>query len=86
MDCHQEHIQARKQSGPLRKSRKVAVKPNHPDHASNLVRLRKVQGQITGIGKMLDERRYCMEILIQLRAAGSALKAIEGAGRSVIPS
>ncbi len=51
----------------------------HPDHTSALGRLRKIQGQISGIEKMITERRYCMDILIQFRAVASALNVIEGA-------
>lgn len=50
----------------------------HPDHTSNLVRLRRVQGQLAGIERMINDRRYCMDILIQLRAVASAIKATEG--------
>lgn len=51
----------------------------HPDHTSALGRLKKIQGQISGIEKMITERRYCMDILIQFRAVASALNVIEGA-------
>jgi len=40
-------------------------------------RLNRVEGQIRGIQKMVDEDRYCMDILIQLRAAKAALHQIE---------
>jgi DNA-binding FrmR family transcriptional regulator len=51
----------------------------HPDHRNNLTRLRKVGGQIQGIERMINERRYCPEILIQIRAARSALRSLENA-------
>ncbi len=38
--------------------------------------LNRVQGQLTGIGRMLDENRYCKDILIQIAAAESALQSI----------
>lgn len=38
-------------------------------------RLNRVIGQLNGIGKMLDENRYCGDILTQLAAAESALQA-----------
>ena len=49
----------------------------HPDHQAALARLRKVRGQIEGIERMILDRRYCPEILIQFRAVHSALKAVE---------
>ena len=50
----------------------------HPDHSGELSRLNRVAGQIEGVKKMIAERRYCPEIMTQLRAARAALKTIEG--------
>ena len=49
----------------------------YPDHSDELVRLSKIMGQISGIEKMIRARRYCPEIIQQIRAARSALKALE---------
>jgi len=49
----------------------------HPNHQAALARLKKIRGQIEGIERMILERRYCPEILIQFRAIHSALKAVE---------
>jgi DNA-binding FrmR family transcriptional regulator len=49
----------------------------HPDHSGVLPRLNRVQGQITGIAEMIHNRRYCVDILTQLKASRSALKSIE---------
>lgn len=49
----------------------------HPDHSSVLGSLQKVQGQLAGIERMILARRYCADILIQFRAAGSAMRVIE---------
>lgn len=38
-------------------------------------RLNRIIGQLNGIGKMLDENRYCGDILTQLAAAESALQS-----------
>jgi DNA-binding FrmR family transcriptional regulator len=51
---------------------------DHPDHSKQKVRLKRVGGQIEGIAKMIDERRYCPEILMQLKAASKAIQSIEG--------
>lgn len=50
---------------------------NQMDHSLLLPRLQRVKGQIEGIEKMIYEQRYCPDILIQLKAASSALRAIE---------
>lgn len=41
-------------------------------------RLRKVEGQIKGIQKMVDEEQFCGDILIQIAAARSALNSAGG--------
>lgn len=38
-------------------------------------RLNRMMGQLNGIGKMLDENRYCGDILTQIAAVESALQA-----------
>ena len=38
-------------------------------------RLNRMAGQLTGIGKMLEENRYCGDILVQVAAVQSALQA-----------
>jgi len=45
--------------------------------AAAIPRLNRAQGQIKAVGRMIEEDRTCEEILIQLRAARAALKAIE---------
>lgn len=50
---------------------------HHPDHSANLKRLHRVKGQIDGIENMILDRRYCPDIITQLRAAAAALKAVE---------
>lgn len=60
------------------RSREVANEgQHHPDHSSHITRLNRVKGQIEGIERMILGRRYCPEIIAQLKAASSALKAIE---------
>ena len=49
--------------------------------ASLQKRLNRVIGQLNGIKSMVDENRYCGDVLIQLSAAESAIKSIE---RSVL--
>jgi len=53
---------------------KNKVKPNHSD---NLPRLNRISGQIEGIKKMIEDDRYCLEIVHQVRAVRSALKSVE---------
>ena len=46
-------------------------------------RLNRMVGQLNGIGRMLDENRYCGDILIQISAVEKALQAF---GYSVLKS
>jgi DNA-binding FrmR family transcriptional regulator len=40
------------------------------------LRLKKVAGQINGIDKMLDEGRYCVDVVQQILAARAALNRV----------
>lgn len=46
-------------------------------HTAHLHRLKRLEGQLRGVGRMIEERRYCMDILTQLKAVRSALSALE---------
>lgn len=39
-------------------------------------RLRKIAGQINGVSKMIDDNRYCKDVLIQIAAIEAALKEV----------
>lgn len=40
------------------------------------LRLKKISGQINGIDKMIDDGRYCVDILQQLTAARAAMNQV----------
>jgi DNA-binding FrmR family transcriptional regulator len=44
--------------------------------ASNLRRLRRIEGQIRGLQRMVEEDRYCADILTQVSSAQEALRAV----------
>lgn len=46
------------------------------DRQNLLRRLRRVEGQIRGIQRMLEEERYCVDVLIQLAAVRAALDKV----------
>ncbi|MBK7961782.1 MAG: metal-sensitive transcriptional regulator [Bdellovibrionales bacterium] len=50
---------------------------DHPDHSVHIKRLNRVKGQIEGIERMILDRRYCTDIIAQVKAASAALKAVE---------
>ncbi len=39
-------------------------------------RLKRIEGQVRGIQKMVEEDRYCVDILVQITAINSALKKV----------
>ncbi len=51
--------------------------PGYHDHRDAIQkRLRRVEGQVRGLQKMIDEDRYCINILEQVAAATKALQSV----------
>jgi len=50
--------------------------PTYPKHPELLPRLRRIEGQIRGIGRMVQEHRYCIDVIQQLTAARRALDQV----------
>ncbi len=42
-----------------------------------LNRLRRIEGQVRGVARMLEEERYCIDVLTQLQAIRAALTRVE---------
>jgi CsoR family transcriptional regulator, copper-sensing transcriptional repressor len=57
----------------------IAVDPDIRDR--NLKRLRRIEGQVRGLQKMVDEDRYCADILTQI---SSVQEALRGVGRELM--
>ncbi len=53
------------------------MEKHNPNHLENIPRLNRISGQIEGVKKMIEDGRYCPDILTQLRAVRSAVKAVE---------
>jgi CsoR family transcriptional regulator, copper-sensing transcriptional repressor len=49
--------------------------------SSNLKRLRRIEGQIRGLQKMVEEERYCADIVIQI---SSVQEALRGVGKALL--
>ena len=41
-------------------------------------RLRRIEGQVRGVARMVEDDRYCIDVLTQLRAVRAALSRVEG--------
>ena len=55
-------------------TRAVGVDPAIKD--SNLKRLRRIEGQVRGLQKMIEEDRYCADILTQISSVQEALRSV----------
>jgi CsoR family transcriptional regulator, copper-sensing transcriptional repressor len=61
--------------GPHEKSRKaLAVDPEIK--SSNLKRLRRIEGQVRGLQRLVEEDRYCADILVQISSVQEALRSV----------
>ena len=47
---------------------------SHKDNYAK--RLRRIEGQVRGIAKMIDEDKYCIDVLTQISAVNSALQSV----------
>ena len=62
-----------------RGGRALAVAPEA--RAANLKRLRRIEGQVRGLQRMVGEGRYCADILVQIASVHEALR---GVGRELM--
>jgi DNA-binding FrmR family transcriptional regulator len=60
--------------GPLDGRKAHGVDPDIK--ARNLTRLRRAEGQVRGLQKMVEEDRYCADILTQISSVHEALRAV----------
>jgi DNA-binding FrmR family transcriptional regulator len=51
-------------------------KPHKTTHEENLTRVNRIEGQVRGIKRMIEEREYCIDIITQIQAAQSALGSV----------
>ena len=49
----------------------------HENKDKTLARLKRLEGQVRGISRMIEEDRYCVDVLTQTAAARAALKGVE---------
>jgi DNA-binding FrmR family transcriptional regulator len=66
-----------KKSAAKKGSAQARVAVTNHDHTPELKRLSRIKGQVEGIERMITGRRYCPEIVLQIKAARSALKGLE---------
>jgi DNA-binding FrmR family transcriptional regulator len=49
----------------------------NPSHKDNLVALRRIEGQVRGVQRMIEDGKYCVDILNQINAVKGALGRVE---------
>jgi len=49
----------------------------NPSHEDNLVALRRIEGQVRGVQRMIETHQYCIDILNQIYAIKGALRKVE---------
>ncbi len=51
--------------------------PGYADHkAAHLTRLRRIEGQVRGLQRMVEQDTYCIDVLTQISAATKALESV----------
>lgn len=48
----------------------------HDDKAAVLARLKRIEGQVRGLQRMVDEDTYCIDVLTQVSAVTRALQSV----------
>ncbi len=49
----------------------------NPSHKKTMDALKRIEGQVRGIQRMVEEKRYCVDILTQLSAVSSAVGSVQ---------
>ncbi|MFC4618761.1 metal-sensitive transcriptional regulator [Camelliibacillus cellulosilyticus] len=65
------------EKGQTSSNRKKTLEPRSDKEKERVInRLKRIEGQVRGLQSMIENDRYCMDILIQLSAIQSALKKV----------
>lgn len=54
----------------------MGVGEDMQDRENVLARLKKIEGQVRGVAKMVEDDRYCPDVLVQISAVQSALSRV----------
>jgi len=59
-----------------KQSRRIVHRDTTVNHGLRL-RLRRIEGQVRGVQKMVEEERYCPDVLMQMSAIHESLRSVE---------
>ena len=51
---------------------------SHPCHKKQIPSINRIEGQIRGIARMIEEENYCVDILNQIKAVRKSIASVEG--------
>jgi DNA-binding FrmR family transcriptional regulator len=74
MYLQRESIMANK--APNKKLRHAVHRGSRVNH-DLLLRLRRIEGQVRGVQRMVEEERYCPDVLVQMSAIHASLRSVE---------
>lgn len=61
---------------PSTRTKRLAIAVDEGGKTRNLARLRRIEGQVRGLQKMVDEERYCVDIMTQIASVHEALRSV----------
>lgn len=50
---------------------------DNPNHHDQLIALKRIEGQVRGLQKMIEDKRYCIDIMTQISAVTGALLKVQ---------
>ena len=54
-----------------------AIRELYPNHEAQIARLARIEGQLRGVRRMIEERRYCIDIVGQIKAVTAGLRQVQ---------
>ena len=73
-DCHAPQKGEPAANGKVDHSEKPLS--GHGDRAKLIARMKRIEGQVRGVQRMIAEEEYCIDVLTQIAALQSALKGV----------
>lgn len=61
---------------PLHPEKNPAVKRREDEKQKLVNRLKRIEGQVRGVQRMIEDDRYCVDVLVQVTAVSAALKKV----------
>ena len=62
---------------PSIESEGTEIMKDHPSHKAEVVALKRIEGQVRGLQKMIEDKRYCVDILTQIASVMGALLRVQ---------